>query len=118
MEIGTMGAVDDFRRAMERAGLVPPATIQPGTMTRFPGLGKTPTNKSAWCWLSADGEGGAFGSWATGLSETWQLKGATPKTQAGREAYARQVAELQRIRATQEAKQHAMAEHSEPNGRA
>ena len=63
MEIGTMVAVDDFRQAMERAGLVPPAVIPPGTMTRFPGLGKTPTDKSAWCWLSPDWRGGAIKSY-------------------------------------------------------
>ena len=104
-----MGAVDDFRQAMERAGLVPPAMIKPGTMTRFPGLGKTPTNTSAWCWLSADGQVGVYGDWATGLSKRWQAKEATPKTKAERAAQTRRVAELQRVRATEQAKQHAAA---------
>ena len=109
MEIGTMGGVDDFRQTMQRAGLVPPEIIPPGPIIRFPGLVKTPTNKSAWCWLSSDGQGGAFGDWSRGLSKTWQAESATPTTQAERQAHARRVAELQRIRAREADKQHAAA---------
>jgi hypothetical protein len=37
----------------------------------FPGLGKKRSNRAAWCLLFADGDGGVFGDWSTGLSEVW-----------------------------------------------
>ena len=96
---------DAFRQAMEKAGLVPPEVIPPGKIIRFPGVGKSTGNKSGWAWLSEDGQGGAYGDWASGLSEAWaaQQKKMTP---AERTAHATRVADAQRIRHEEEVKQH------------
>ena len=64
----------DFRNAMQSTGLIPPDNIVPGIVYRFPGDGKHKSNRAAWCMLFEDGQGGCFGDWSTGLSETWQAK--------------------------------------------
>ena len=58
--------------AIQAAGMSPSdRPLLPG-ITRFPGVGKGPSNKSGWCWLSDDRQGAAFGDYSTGLKETWQ----------------------------------------------
>ncbi|TVO75892.1 toprim domain-containing protein [Sedimenticola selenatireducens] len=71
-------ALTNFHDAMLSVGLVPPHTIQPGKMHRFPGIGKTKSNRSGWCIFFEDGLGGCFGDWSAGLSETWQAERSTP----------------------------------------
>ena len=60
-----------FYDAIRAAGLDPPDNLTPGRFTRFPGVGKKHSNRAAWCLLFADGDGGVFGDWSTGLSEVW-----------------------------------------------
>jgi len=60
-----------FRDAIRDQGLEPPEIIEPGTMHRFPGVGKKPSNRAGWCRLFPDGKGGMYGDWSTGLKETW-----------------------------------------------
>ena len=103
-----MNSVDIFRQAILKAGLVPPSSLPLGKVTRFPGVGKSNGNKSGWAWLSEDGLGGAFGDWASGLSETWAAHhDQVMTTAAERAAHAKRVAELRRIRQEEEARQHA-----------
>jgi phage/plasmid primase-like uncharacterized protein len=104
-----MRAVEEFRHTIERAGLMPPSVIPLGKVTRFPGVGKSNGNKSGWVWLSEDGQGGAFGDWASGLSDTWHAQHDHAMTAAERAAHTRRVAELRRIREEEEANQHAEA---------
>ena len=104
----TATRLDAFRQVIERTGLIPPSSIPMGKLTRFPGVGKSNGNKSGWAWLSEDGLGGAFGDWASGLSETWAAHhDQVMTTAAERAAHAKRVAELRRIRQEEEARQHA-----------
>lgn len=104
-----MNTASTFRRVIEQAGLTPPASIPAGQVTRFPGKGKSNGNKAAWAWLSDDGQGGAYGDWSSDLSETWCVQHDHAMTAAERAAHAKRVAELQRIRESEEAEKHAAA---------
>lgn len=84
-----------FRAEMLATGMQPPHDLRPGALHRFPGIGKGPSNRAGWCWLSPDGQGGAFGCWASGLSETWQAE-RRHFTSAERAAFRRQMAEAKR----------------------
>ncbi|WP_289083452.1 toprim domain-containing protein [uncultured Spongiibacter sp.] len=60
-----------FYDAICTAGLTPPDRIFPGKWHRFPGAGKGPANRSGWCLLFDDEQGGCFGDWSTGLRQDW-----------------------------------------------
>ena len=81
-----MNAADEFRRAIEAAGLTPPADIQPGIWIKFPGHQKGDKNRAAWCFMFDDMRGGQFGDYTTGMEANWQAGNATPYTGAEREA--------------------------------
>ena len=84
-----------FRAEMLAFGLQPPDDLRPGTLHRFPGIGKGPSNRAGWCWLSPDAQVGAFGCWASDLSETWQAERPHFKS-AARAAYRRQMTDATR----------------------
>lgn len=84
-------SVSQFRDAIRAAGLQPADAIKPGKFLRFPGVGKRSGNKAGWCILFDDGQGGAFGDWSSGLSESWQAKRSKPYSRAERIAFANQV---------------------------
>ncbi len=86
-----MDAISQFRDAIQSTGLVPPDVIVPDVLYRFPGLDKSPSNTAGRCKLFADGLGGWFQDYSTGLSENWQAARATPYSPAEREAFMRQV---------------------------
>ena len=98
--------ITDFRHAVEQRGLVLPDSIVAGRIVRFPGVGKSNGNKSGWAWVSEDGEGAAFGDWATGLSETWQAARSKTMTPTEKDAHTRRIAELQRVRSEEERLRH------------
>ena len=104
-----LATVSTFRQAIEQAGLVPPSLIPMGKFIRFPGIGKSDGNTSGWASLSEDGLGGAYGDWASGLSDTWHAQHNYAMTAMERAAHMRRVAEIRRIRQEEEAKQHAEA---------
>jgi len=83
-----------FRAAIEAAGLTPPEHIEPGKFHRFPGAGKGASNRAGWCKLFEDGEGGQFGDWSTGLSETWQAR--KPADDAERRRWAAEISKARR----------------------
>ena len=86
-----INGLSDFCDAIRAAGLEPPAVIEPGKLHRFPGNGKRPSNRGAWCLLFDDRMGGCFGDWSSGYSETWQAKRNKPYSRAERTAFARRV---------------------------
>lgn len=81
-----------FGEALAVYGLELPADVVPGKLYRIAGAGKRASNRSGWCKLFEDGQGGCFGDWSTGLSETWQAERRQQYTQQERIAFARKVA--------------------------
>lgn len=65
-----------FRSALLEAGLQPNEVAPDGQLLRCPTTEK-PHSKNGWHVLYADPPAGAFGDWATGLSETWSFGGET-----------------------------------------
>jgi putative DNA primase/helicase len=65
---------ETFQEAIRAAGLEPPKHIAPGELYRFPGRGKSKTNRAGWCKLFEDLQGGVFGDFSTGLQGQWQAK--------------------------------------------
>lgn len=70
-----MPYLDDFRQAMQAAGIDPPAELlADGVMHRFSSGGDR--SKNCWYVLFADEPAaGKFGCWKRGISETWCSKG-------------------------------------------
>lgn len=100
--------MNGFAECITAAGLEPPAHIEPGRWIRFPGLDKRRSNRAGWCYLFPDGQGGAFGDWSTGLSETWHAE-RDEFTAAERTAFLRKVAEARRRAERERAEAWAMA---------
>ena len=55
-------ALLQFRDAIRSTGLEPPDSIEQGTLHRFPGAGKGPSNRAGWCKLFDDCVGGCLGT--------------------------------------------------------
>ena len=66
-------AIDQFRAAIQSAGLIPPDMIDPdGKLHRFASNG-TRGDDAGWYTLHADGiPAGSFGDWRSGQSHTWR----------------------------------------------
>jgi putative DNA primase/helicase len=94
-----MDAIEEFKGAMRANGLNPPEIIEPGKLHRFATNGKR-HDDAGWCKLFADGVGGVFGDFRSGLSETWQAQREKSFTPAEREAF-RQRCEAERRHAMQ-----------------
>ncbi|MDT8320747.1 MAG: AAA family ATPase [Xanthomonadales bacterium] len=62
---------DSLAEAIQAAGMTPPVHIAPGKWYRFAGVDKSSGNTAGYCRLFDDGEGGVFGDWSTGYSDTW-----------------------------------------------
>ena len=86
-------AINEFRDAIQSAGMNPPDTIEPGKFHRFPGEGKRNGNTAGWCKLYHDRIGGIYGDHSTGFTADWQARREAPYTQAEREAFKCQAAE-------------------------
>ena len=76
---------DAIRAALGNA----PADPEPSVITRFATSPKRA--KDGWCILFGDRQGGAFGCYRRGLSETWQAQAQRPLTVAERSARARAI---------------------------
>lgn len=81
----------EFADAIRSSGLEPPISIEPGTVIRFPGIGKGAKNKAAWCLLFDDCMGGVFGDYSSGLYEVWQSRRTQTYTPEQRTEFMRQV---------------------------
>lgn len=89
-------ALDNFRTAIMAALGHAPDVIEPGKLQRsgtkeWPGRQRG--DNASWCKLFADLNGGVFGDWRTGLSETWHAKRDAPMTRQQRAELARQIAQ-------------------------
>jgi putative DNA primase/helicase len=65
--------IEQFRDAIQNAGLHPPELIEPdGKLHRFASNGN-PSDDAGWYVLHEDGiPAGAFGDWRTGVDEKWR----------------------------------------------
>ncbi len=106
-----------FIEAMQLAGLSPPTHFEPDQMIRFAGAGKGSANKAAWCKLFADGSGGVYGDYSTGLSASWhaareaRLQPLTAlQTALQRDAFKRQMVAVKVAKAANAA--HEAAKHA------
>jgi putative DNA primase/helicase len=82
--------IDSFIKAiLQGTGGAPSYTdIIPGKLIRFATSDKR-GDESGWCKLFDDGEGGVFGCWRQGISETWQTR--KPWTPEERSAFQNKV---------------------------
>ena len=80
-----------FGDVIRASGLEPPAVIVPGKLHRFPGIGKSNSNRAGWCLLFEDGRGGSFGDWSSGFSENWKAEQSKPFSRTERAAFRRKV---------------------------
>ena len=81
--------LDNFRAAMDAAGLPSPASIlADGTLHRFQVGGDRPRTENGWYVLHGDDPpAGAFGCWKRGISETWSGKPDQSLSPAEKAAY-------------------------------
>jgi putative DNA primase/helicase len=105
-----MNPVADFTAAIEAAGLGAPAVIADGAIHRFHCADDKPGTKNGWYILHLSGTpAGCFGSWKTGITETWCSISRDEQTPAQR-------AELRRL--VEQAKRQRDAEQRERNAKA
>jgi putative DNA primase/helicase len=81
-----MNEVEQFAGAIRTAfGQAPRLEeVVPGKLVRFATSNKK-GDEAGWCKLFDDGEGGVFGCWRSGVSETWQAR--IPRTAEGQAAF-------------------------------
>jgi putative DNA primase/helicase len=103
-----MDGIEEFQGAMRANGLNPPEIIEPGKLHRFPTNGKR-HDDAGWCKLFADGGGGVFGDFRSGLSESWQAQREAPFTPAERESFRRRCEAERRAREAEKVRRHADA---------
>jgi len=85
------GTAGEFRAAMIAAGMSPPEVIETARFYRFAGIGKRNGNKAGWCKLFADGMGGIYGDFSTGMVQSWHVERHRAQSLAEREAFRKQV---------------------------
>jgi putative DNA primase/helicase len=90
-----MDAVDQFKQAIEAAGLTAPDTIIPGHWHKFPGFQKNGKNKAAYCFMFDDMRGGVFGDFSSGMATTWHAANSKPYTAEERGVHRARIAAIQ-----------------------
>jgi phage/plasmid primase-like uncharacterized protein len=105
-----MRTVDEFRNAIEQAGLTAPdVVVTDGKLHRFASNGDR-TDDSGWYVLFTDGlPAGAFGCWRAGLSQKWCAKPDSLLTATERELRRTQLHDMRRQREQDEQRRHAEA---------
>lgn len=103
-------AIEQFRAAIHRAGLLAPEIIEPdGKLHRFASNGKR-SDDAGWYVLHADGiPAGAFGDWRGGLSETWRAEIGRRLSPNEEAAYRGRVDAMRREREAEEVKRKSEA---------
>ncbi len=102
--------IEQFRNAMQTAGLTPPDVIEAdGKLRRFSSNGKR-SDDAGWYVLHSDGiPAGVFGDWRTGIFQTWRAdlgrKLTLEETAANRE----RARAMRQVREAEEARGHAEA---------
>ena len=103
-------AIEQFRAAIQGAGLHPPAAIEAdGKLHRFASNGKR-GDDAGWYALHDDGiPAGSFGDWRTGVSQTWRADVGRNLTQAEEAAHRAKVDAMRKQREAEEKARHAEA---------
>ena len=102
--------IDQFRHAIESAGLTPPDSfVDDGAIHRFSTNGRR-GDDSGWYMLHTDGiAAGAFGCWRAGLRSTWCAKSDNAMTAAERDTHRQRIKTMQVQRETKQAQRHQTA---------
>lgn len=97
--------IEQFRAAINNAGLTPPEIIEPdGKLHRFASNGKR-GDDAGWYVLHGDGiPAGAFGDWRTDISETWRADIGRRLSRDEEAHHRMQIAAMRRERQTEHAK--------------
>ena len=105
--------IDQFRAAIEAAGMVPPDHIEPdGCLKRFSPTGKH-GDLAGWYVLFCDGiTAGVSGNWKTGLHSTWCAKSDNVMTEAERHALRQHLRAAKLQRDAELVLRHQEASHS------
>lgn len=98
---------EQFREAIQSAGLHPPDTIEPdGKLHRFASNGKR-GDDAGWYALHDDGiPAGSFGDWRTGITQTWRADIGRKLSPDEEAAHRAKVEAMRREREAEEARQH------------
>ena len=98
-------AIEQFRDAIQTAGLIPPDMIEPdGNLHRFASSGR-PGDDAGWYVLHDDGiPAGSFGDWRNGFSQTWRADIGRKLTPAEEAAHRAKVEAMRREREAEELK--------------
>ena len=75
-----MNLINEFRAAIQAAGLQLPPHIEPGKFHRFPGIGKRNGNTAGWCKFFDDQQGGVFGDFSADFEQSWHAQQDRPLT--------------------------------------
>ena len=105
-----MSTADEFRRAIEAAGLTPPnEIIDDGKIHRFSTNGKA-RDDSGWYMLHTDGiPAGAFGCWREGMQSNWCAKSDDVMTDAERGTHRARIAGMKAQREAEVIQRHESA---------
>ena len=108
-----MQAIEQFKQAMQGAGLPPPEVIHPdGHIHRFSANGKR-GDTAGWYSFHADGiPAGAFGDWRQDMSQTWCSKEGSSMTPEERQAHQQRMQALKTQQEAEKAKAQAEAAQS------
>jgi putative DNA primase/helicase len=103
-------ATQQFRAAIQDAGLHPPLVIEPdGKLHRFSTNGKR-GDDAGWYVFHGDGiAAGAFGDWRSGLYQTWRSDIGRPLSPEEEAAHSTRVEIMRRARETEEIKRRTEA---------
>jgi putative DNA primase/helicase len=104
-------AVQQFRDAIQAAGVTPPDVIEAdGKLRRFSSNGKR-GDGAGWCLLFGDGiPAGCFGDWRTGFTQTWRADIGRALTPAEEAAHRDKTQAMRREREADEARRKAEAQ--------
>lgn len=105
-----LNVIEQFRDAIQAAGLTPPDMIEAdGKLRRFASSGKR-GDDAGWYALHDDGiPAGSFGDWRTGLSQTWRADIGRALTPGEEAAHRAKVEAMQREREAAKAREQAEA---------
>jgi putative DNA primase/helicase len=100
----------NLEQAISAAGMTPPSRFVPGRWIRFPGIGKSKSNRAGWCRVITPTLA-IFGDWSSNFSATWRDQAHRDDAETARllaQARAREAA----FAAEQRARQIAAAQHA------
>ena len=104
-------ALPQFRDAIQSAGMIPPADIEPdGKLRRFSSNGKK-GDDSGWYVLHGDSiPAGSFGDWRTGISQSWRADIGRPLSPQEETAHRARIEAMRREREAEEVRRHEEAQ--------